>query len=185
MLAPLLAITHNRPAYEQLCRRILTNFPTTTNPYVAERLAKDCLVLPNSGVDLLWADKMTDVAVTLGSGEASNPFFQTSKALSKYRQERFREAIEWAAKTTNSNQIYANAQACAVLAMAHWQLGQKDEARAQLAKGDTLAPNIATRRDDPEIGDSWVAWLFARIQLDEATALIQPAAPAENLPGKP
>jgi DNA-binding transcriptional regulator YbjK len=55
-LTGLLAITHNRPAYEQLCQRILTTFTNTTNPYIAERMAQDCLLLPRSGVDLRWVD---------------------------------------------------------------------------------------------------------------------------------
>src|SRR4030095_6749935 len=52
ILAGLLAMTRNRPAYEQLCRRILSTFANTTNAYIAERMASDCLLLPDSGVEL-------------------------------------------------------------------------------------------------------------------------------------
>jgi tetratricopeptide (TPR) repeat protein len=41
-LAALLAITRNRPAYEMLCRKMLTTFTNTSNPSVDERIAKDC-----------------------------------------------------------------------------------------------------------------------------------------------
>jgi len=58
------------------------------------------------------------------------------------------------------------------LAMAQWQLGQKETAQAMLVKGDTLAPDHLPATDTDDIGGSWVAWLFARISLDEATALI-------------
>ena len=53
ILAGLLVVTHNRPAYEQLCKQLLAKFSNTVNPYVAERVAQDCLVLADSGVDLV------------------------------------------------------------------------------------------------------------------------------------
>jgi tetratricopeptide (TPR) repeat protein len=113
------------------------------------------------------------------------PFFQVCKAMSGYRQGRFAEAIEWASKPLNSSYINAQAKAYAILAMVYWQLGQKDEARAMLAKGDALAPGISPVRDDEDLGESWMAWLFARITLDEATALILPASTTENSPNGP
>ena len=68
----------------------------------------------------------------------------------------------------------------AVLAMANWQLGQKETARTMLATGDTLTPSIQRGNGVTDIGESWVAWLMARISLDEATALIQPGPVIEN-----
>jgi hypothetical protein len=65
--------------------------------------------------------------------------------------------------------IFVQVKACAILAMAHWRLGDKDEAKAMLAKADTLMPT--TEPDDPE--GTWVPWLFARILLDEATHSLQ------------
>jgi hypothetical protein len=58
--------------------------------------------------------------------------------------------------------------------MAQWQLGQKEKARAMLAEGDSLAPRLASAQGTVDLGDSWVAWLFARISLDEAAQLVQP-----------
>jgi tetratricopeptide (TPR) repeat protein len=179
-LAPLLTITGNRPAYEQLCRRILPIFSNTTNPYVAQRIAADCLLLRDSGVDLQLVDKLVDAAVTLGGGNDLLPHTQVCKALSNYRLGRFAEAIEWAEKPLSGSLDVAKAHAYAVRAMAHWQLGRKEEALAMLAKGDALAPRILARDDGVDIGRGWVAWLFARISLDEATALIQPAAPRKT-----
>jgi hypothetical protein len=67
-----------------------------------------------------------------------------------------------------------------VLAMAYWQLGQKEKAREMLAKGETLAPRMTSAKGAVDLEDSWVAWIFARVSLDEATALIQPDSPAGN-----
>lgn len=57
--------------------------------------------------------------------------------------------------------------------MAHWQLGQKDIAREMLSAGDALAPKLQPGHEPVDIGEAWVAWLFARISLDEASTLIQ------------
>ena len=54
-----------------------------------------------------------------------------------------------------------------------WKLGQKDVARVMLEKGDSLTPNILPSHEPVDLGESWVAWLLARVSLDEATALIQ------------
>jgi tetratricopeptide (TPR) repeat protein len=179
-LAALLVMTHNHDAYKQLCRKILETFANTRDAYVAERMAKDCLLLPDSGVDLSLVDRLTDIAVTVGSGDSSLSYFQTAKAMSSYRNGRFAEAVEWGEKAVKSSIVYANAHAYAILAMAHWQLGHKDTARAMLAKGDSLTPSVLLTRGPVDLGDSWVAWLFARISLDEATALIQPSSPIQN-----
>jgi hypothetical protein len=67
--------------------------------------------------------------------------------------------------------VFASAKGWAVLAMARWQLGEQDPARAALSAGNKLAPALSAR-ETVDLGDSWLAWLFARISLDEATALL-------------
>ncbi len=172
-LAALLAMPGDRPAYEQVCERLVTKFADSTDPYVAERIAQDCLLLPDSRADLLLMDKLADKAVTAGSGTDGFPYFQACKAMSNYRLGHFSEAIAWGEKAAQSSAEFAQAKAYAVMAMAHWQMGQKDEARAALAKGDTLAPGISSEKGTDDLGESWVAWLMARISLDEATKLLQ------------
>ena len=172
-LAALLATAGDRPAYEQVCKRLVSKFADSTNPYVAERIAQDCFLLPNSGADLALMDKLADKAVTAGSGGDDLPYFQACKAMSNYRLGNFFEAIAWGEKAAKSSIGFAQAKAYAVLALAHWQLGQKDEARAALARGDALAPGILPENGAVDLGESWVAWLMARISLDEAARLIQ------------
>ena len=183
-LAGLLVVNHKRPAYERLCKELVARFGNTLNPYIAERVAQDCLVLPNSGVDLALVDKLADTAVTRGGGEAALPYFQAAKAMSDYRLGRFNEAIEWAEKAVKSPtaEAAAKAKAFAVQAMANWQLGKKDAAREMLAKGDTLAPSISREGDAEDLGESWVAWLMARISIDEATRLTQSVGKNANQP---
>jgi tetratricopeptide (TPR) repeat protein len=143
-------------------------------------MVQDNLLLPNPAADLELVDRLADTAVTLGSGDASLPYFQAAKAMSNYRLGRFSDAIVWGEKAANSPLDLAQAKAYAILAMAHWQLGQKEMARAMLDKGGTLAPGVPPGVEAEDIGESWIAWLMARISLDEAAALMQPAAAADN-----
>ena len=176
-LAGLLVITHNRLEYEKLCQKILPMFADTSNPYIAERVADDCLLLPDSGVDLQVVDRLATRAVTIGNDASAMGYFQACKTLSEYRQGQFAEAVVWAEKSLKTDQAFAQAKGYAVLAMAQRQLGQKDVARATLAEGNTMAPGISHTNGTVDLGDSWVAWLFARITLDEAGQLIQPSGP--------
>ena len=148
-------------------------------------MAKDCLLLPDSGVNLQLVAKLVDTALAAGNGDASMPFFQACKALSEYRLGHFAEAIKWGEKPLDSSQIYAQAHACAVLAMAHWQLGQKNEALEMLIKGGDLAPQNRPSTIDENSEDALLAWLCARISLDEAAALIQPKSATDDYPNKP
>jgi tetratricopeptide (TPR) repeat protein len=173
-LAGLLAVTHDQPGYKDLCQRLVTKFPNPTNPFIAERIVQDCLLLPNSGLDLQLVDNLADTAVALGSGDASLPYFQACKAMSNYRLERFREAADWAEKALNGRtaESQAKAKAFAILAMAKWQMGEKGAARDALTKGDACAPKLSSQDGGEDLGESWVAWLIARISLDEAAALM-------------
>jgi hypothetical protein len=76
--------------------------------------------------------------------------------------------------------LYLNAHAYAVLAMAHWRLGEKDAAREMLDKGNTLAPIVFPVRDAEDRADAWSGWIIARISLEEATALIESPAAAQG-----
>ena len=186
MLAALLVKTHNHAAYNQLRQRLLAIAADTTNIFVADQVAKACLFEPASDVDLEKISRLTDMTVTLGADNlGALPYFQVCKAFSEYRQGHFARAAEWAQKPFNIPGIAAHGHAYAVLAMADWQLGQKDEARAMLASGDKLAPNILPARDAEDPGNAWQAWLYARVTLDEATALIQPGIATDSNTDKP
>jgi tetratricopeptide (TPR) repeat protein len=171
-VAALLAMTHDRPAYEQLCHRIPAAFAETTNPYVAQRIAESCLLLLNSGADLQLVDRLATTAVTLGNGDGGGiGYFQACKALSEYREGSFPEAVEWAEKASTNSEIFVRAKGCAVLAMSQWRLGLKDAARATLSEGNKLAQDISSHQA-VDLGEGWINWLVARILLDQATELI-------------
>lgn len=184
MLAPLLVLSGDRRAYEQLCQAVLRRFSDTANPYWAQRVATDCLLVRDSGADLVLVDRLAERAVIQGSGEtAALPHFHACKAMASYRLNRYEEALSWALKASQGSQPFATAYACAVSAMASQELGRSDEARAFLAKGEALAPHVTPSRGVETVGGSWVARLIARLALDEAKALIE-SSRAPTTPSK-
>ncbi len=173
LLAALLVKTHDRVAYEKFSEKILNLYPNTTDIFIADEVAKACLFLPPSEKNLPLISHLADMTVTLGKGdEGAMPFFQVCKALSEYRQGHFIEAAGWAQKTISSPRLDAHAHAYAVLAMADWQLGKKDQARAALAQGNVLAPSDLPADEAEDPGNTWMGWLFARVSLDEADVLM-------------
>jgi len=185
MQAPLLAEMRDQVQYQLLCQRIVNEFAGTKDAFIADQMAKDCLLLPASGVDLRRVDEMADAAVTAGKDKAAMPYFQCCKALAEYRQRHFASAIEWAQQSLNGSPfIYAQAQAYAVLAMAHFQLKQDDEAKAALAKVELVQNQLPNRGSD-DLGKDWQGWIFAQVLMDEATALVTPSPQIESNTKKP
>ncbi len=177
ILAALLVKTHNQSAYEQFRVRWLSAFANTADIYVCDQVAKSCLFLPPSESDLKVIRRLADSIVADGVGDqGAKPYFQDCKALSEYRQGHYSEAVEWAEKPLKVPGLHVYGHAYAVLAMAYWKLGQKDEARAMLAKGVEVAPPTMPASVAEDLSSAWQGWLYARIQLEEASALIEPAA---------
>jgi len=54
-----------------------------------------------------------------------------------------------------------------------------------LDKGNALAPAIMPEKVVRENGSDWLAWLYARVQLDEAAALIETESTARSNVAKP
>ena len=60
-------------------------------------------------------------------------------------------------KAVSEMQVFAQAKAYAILAMAHSHLGERNEALAALGKGDALAPAFSPEKGADDLGESWVA----------------------------
>lgn len=91
-LAPLLVAEKDIEAYRQLCTEMVDRFGGTTNASTADVVAKDCLILPSSGVDLGLVAALAETAVTRGKGQVPYSFYMCTRALAHYRQEKFQEA---------------------------------------------------------------------------------------------
>jgi hypothetical protein len=116
LLAPLLVVTTNVVAYRELCMKMITTFSNSTDLFVAERIAKNCLILPSSGADLKAISALIDLPVARGKDYVNYAIFKSTKALAEYRQEHFAQAIEWA----GLSMVGAEANAYAIISMAQY-----------------------------------------------------------------
>src|SRR5262249_51258708 len=150
------------------------------DPAIAERMVKDCLVLPaSSQAELTALAQMADVAIAAGPNHASAAFFQFAKGLSEYRQGHFTNAAEWIEKVLQRSGEFdfRDAQAYMVLAMAQQQLHRTEEARAALAKGGEIADTKRPRTERGNVGVYWFDWIIVRALQREAKSLIEGTSP--------
>jgi hypothetical protein len=165
--------------YRQHCSQILREFTDTTNCLAAERLAKDCLILPPPAEALPAIGRMVNTAVAAGPKHQNWPYFQFVKGLFEYRQGHYAEAIDWLQQVTPAQENDALAvHAYMVLAMAQHQLNQEQPARATLAEGLRVAQKLPKTLD----GQGWWSdWVIAQILLGQATAQLGPASTPSQL----
>ena len=172
-LAPLLVQRGDLEGYRRHSQKEVAQFRQTKDPIVAERMAKDCLILPGSGVDLNVINAWADLAVAAGKDSGDLPWFQLAKGLAEYRSGRFPEAAQWAGKALEkSGDDYRDRQATSVLAMSQHRLGQTEAARANLARALELGAKMP-KIESGDIGEGWLDWIIAHTLLGEAKSLIE------------
>jgi serine/threonine protein kinase len=174
LLTPLLLQLDQADAYRQHCQRIIQQFGGTSDPVVAERMAKDCLLLPPAAKDLSAINRWVETAVAAGPQHPIWPWFEFVKGLSEYRQGNFAGAIEWEQKTLlNQKDVYRTAQAYMVMALAQHGLKQLDQARATLAQGLQYVESNLPKLDRKNgLDEMWNDWITAQVLVHEAKTLI-------------
>jgi tetratricopeptide (TPR) repeat protein len=177
-LAALLVATTNLNAYQKLCSNSLVHFSKTTNVFVADQTAKDCLILPSAGVDLNPVTALARFAVTRGKDETlAYHSFQCCHALAQYRIGNYQEATIWAQESAKNQTPEFQAEAYAVLAMAHHKLGNNDAALQALTNCtrviETKLPKLGKW-----LGKDWKDWIIAHALEAEAKQLIDAPAPS-------
>jgi eukaryotic-like serine/threonine-protein kinase len=182
MLAAFLVKANEQHRYQQFRDTLMAGFGDTTNIYVADQVAKAFLFRPSASTNIDVIYRLANLPVTLGTNDLdAMPYFEVCKALSEYRQGHYDQAVEWARQPLKIEGNESHGHAYAVLAMANWRLGKVTEARTMLANGNDLAPPSMPANVAEDPGDAWLHWLFARVQMDEATALIQGESMTNNL----
>ncbi|HVV70862.1 MAG TPA: serine/threonine-protein kinase, partial [Verrucomicrobiae bacterium] len=84
-LAPLLLQMEDVAAYKRCRAQILKEFGDTSDPRVAERMAKACLILPPATNELAVIARMADVALRGETNNGTWGFNLFSKGLAEYR----------------------------------------------------------------------------------------------------
>jgi hypothetical protein len=165
--------------YRRACERALDRFSKTSDPAIAERTTKICLLLPNAGVDLNAVSQMAEVATTKATDRGLLGWIELAKCLLQYRQGLFVEAAASARKALGYHgEDYRDAAACLVLAMARYQSKQSDEAQAALTRAVGI---IETKLAKPGSREGVVGspdWIMAHLLFNEAKGLMENPASA-------
>jgi serine/threonine protein kinase len=168
--------------YERFRQAAIARFAGTTYP-VADRIVKISLLLPGDQKLIASLEPMAEVAEKSFASvdDESGNIFQAawrsvSLALLEYRKGNDAKAVEWCRRCLAYPEYNAprSATARVILAMASHRLGQTAQARSELAQGREAIENKFKSGLDRGTGvhGFWFDWVFARILLREATALI-------------
>jgi serine/threonine-protein kinase len=152
------------------CRtKMLAKFGSTTDPAIAERTGRACLLLPATGDELRRAVALTKLAAGTKRAEYASymPYFHFAQGLGEYRQGHFTRAIE--ILSADPMQLPSPAPGL-VLAMALHQNGKKEEAKAAFDKAIESYDWRPTRVHDQ---DDWICHVLRR----EAETMFVPKSP--------
>jgi tetratricopeptide (TPR) repeat protein len=155
--------------YRRARRALLERFGAATNPYIAERTGRACLLRPATGDELRQAVALAERAVAKNSGDQFvHPYFVFVRGLAEYRRGEFDRAIS--AMRGDASTVLGPAPKL-VLAMALQQKGRADEARKTLAAA-VLSYGWTSNRVRDQHG------CIAHSLRREAEAMILPTLPA-------
>ena len=184
--------SHEYAPYQQFCGATVDVFGTTTNGDAAGRILKTCLLLPPE-------EKLMARLQPLGEQAEKFFAFQDPKSdtgwatipsgLWRYRLGDFGQAAEWCRRSVDEKDK-TTAQTAAIrliLAMSCHRQGLADEAGSQLAKArEVIEANFKYGLEHGNAGEGmWYDWVFARILLREASALIGDGARVDSVPKQP
>ncbi|HEY1120109.1 MAG TPA: hypothetical protein VGE67_00855, partial [Haloferula sp.] len=179
-LAPLVLEQEGQEAYEHLRGRVLMNYLPVRSTRSAQQVLKICLLTP---AEPSMLEGLRDVATVCESNIAGpnhivpNPDWEAfSMALYHFRTQNYPAALEWRNRCFTAPKV---SRVCAtavraVAAMAAFQLGQPEEARAELAKAQAdcgKPPSLA------DFKNTWWDWIIARILVREAEVMMAANAP--------
>jgi serine/threonine-protein kinase len=156
--------------YRRARRALLDRFGASTDPFIAERIGRACLLLPAPEDELRQAAALIDRAVATGRAKPdwAYPYFLFARGLAAYRQGRLENAT---AELQGEATFVPGPNRRLVLALAQHRLGRKDEARHTLAEAVVAFDWGAALADSP---GTWMCHVLRR----EAERLILPKLPA-------
>ncbi len=149
--ASLLAVSGDRDGLKSLCNRMLDDYGRTTEFLFAGALARWCALVPGSVPDPGRLVSLAEQAVAAGH-RGPERLFRLS--LAEYRAGRYEQAVRRARESLGGLPAGGDgplaAIDAAVLAMAHHQLGQSDEARRRLEEIARIDWRAVERWPDPQ-----------------------------------
>jgi serine/threonine-protein kinase len=156
----------DKEAYRRACKSLIERFADTTEPIVAERVSRSCLLSPDS-------DEQLQVGLALAQRAANSgvdwlrPYYLLAQGLGEYRRNRPERALPLLQESA-ATIPYPTARLA--LAMAQFRCGLKDEARKNLQAA------VQSSGWDPE-QNVFVDDLVAQILRREAEGMLGPVSP--------
>jgi tetratricopeptide (TPR) repeat protein len=162
----------DRAGYREHRRRMLDRFGRTTDPIVAERTAKACLLLPLDGPEQDAACELADRAVALARDHWVRPWAEGTRGLAAYRRARFADAVAWSDRCIARGPRERNRELPAhlVRTMALSRLGRPDEAGAALVRAAILSRTKVASQGGRVDGSDWQDRVVCEVLLHEAEA---------------
>jgi eukaryotic-like serine/threonine-protein kinase len=149
------------------CRELLARFAGTTDPNVAERVGRACLLRPASEDELGRSSALIERSLAADRatpGSWFHPFFSFAEGLLAYRQGRFE--VSSTIMKGSASAVLGPAPGL-VLAMDQFQLGQREEARTTMERALKV---FDWQRDKADSREAWIYHILRR----EADGLIKP-----------
>jgi hypothetical protein len=178
---PLLLELGDRRGYEHFRETALNHFLSTTNPLPAERVVKVSLLTPADPPMLAALRPLAEIASNSLAGgmgvDASLAAWRSfSLALMDYRRGDFAGAIHWGERSQayQTNNVSRSANLGLVLAMAHYHVGQRAQAEAELAQArEQIEKRFSQGLEIGAGGEGfWFDWVYAQVIMREAIELI-------------
>ena len=179
-------------AYERFRQAAVARFVNAQSGDAAGRILKVCLFPPLKPEKLEQLRPLAEIVekwTTTKEFKTSPAWGAIPISLWKYRCGDYRAAMEFCYQRLDPNNTTSSRDAIfrLILAMSRYQYGQKDEAQTQLSAARNV---IETRFQTPldhgnEDTGAWYDWVFARILLREAEALIGDGSGAAAVPKQP
>jgi serine/threonine protein kinase/WD40 repeat protein/tetratricopeptide (TPR) repeat protein len=170
----------DRDGYRHHCQEMLRRFGGTTDPYVAERTAKACLIVPDTVADRESLVRLTERALAAGDTQKPNRWFLQSRGLAEVRAGRPGQAVKWLEmgrpRYKEPPRIYA-ALGNVISCLAYHQLKQGDKARQALDEAARIIDNELPKESVGDLGDHWLDWVFCQVLCREARAQLLPTKP--------
>jgi hypothetical protein len=172
--APLVLEQEGHESYELLRERILMNYLPVQSTRSAQQVLKMCLLTP---ADPSVLEVLGEVA-TVCESNVPGPnrtlpipdWDAFSMALYHFRTQNYPAVLEWRARCLAARKISRPCATAvrAVGAMAAFQLGKLEEARAELARAQADSSNPS----ESDFKHYWWDWIIARILVREAETVM-------------
>ncbi len=176
-MAMVLAFRGRVDAHRHHCEQMLECYSNTQDPYVAERVAKACLILPQSDDITAKAMILADRAISASPDHPAYRYFELANALANYRAGKLAEAKVWLEKCRQSKTdfgLYPTAMMQLLGSMILSKLGETEQARTEWKHAAEFCNGLPqTERHQLLYPGDWHDGLAAEILRREAERLFK------------